>query len=889
MSIFRRIANVFSHSSVEREIDAELKAHIEMRIQDNIAAGMSPVDARRNALLRFGNPVVTKERVIAADVALVWKRVGRDARYALRQLRKNPAFSVTVVFSVALGIGANTAMFSVIRAVLLEPLGYGDPDRLVLLTEGATPIRFDEIAATARSYTGLGAYSGREDLAISGDGEPEMLKGSRVSGSFLDILGVRPLLGRGFFAAEDKPGAAPVAMISAELWQRRFGGELSIIGRSVTLAGTAYTIVGVLPARFQFPSAGTDVWLTRPSEWSVIDVKSRPISPSLHMFGRLRPGVSLQQASEELTLIDHQYDVAHPGMLDGGQRLSRLWNRAPDHVVLLKDQLVSDIRPKLWMLFGAVGFVLLIVCANIASLLLARATARSREFAVRAAIGAGRRRILSQLLTESVLLALMGGALGVALAEMSVRGIQGMKALNLPRAGEIRIDGGVLVFAAALSLITGLVFGLLPALYASKPDLAGVLRGSGEGVGSSGARRRFLSFPVRSVLVVGQVALSLILLIGATLLIESLARVYRVDPGFQPSNLLTMSIALSPTRYDTVDKRFAFYDGIIERVESLPGVSSAAIARTLPMSSWAGVPVEVVGRTEMKLNERPIAVFEEITPRYFQTMKIPLKRGRIFTAEDDAGAAPVVIIDEGLARHFWPQYPSGTDSLGPIGQRLQVGVHLPPMEIVGIVAETRQSGLDTEPRLGVYVASAQQASASGMLAVRTAGDPLLLANSVRSQILALDRDQPVSDVASMNEVVDASEGQLKAMMTLLGIFAGVATLIAVVGLYGVIAYSVAQRTKEMGIRRALGAERGNILSLVVGHGLRLALAGVLLGICGALGLTRVLQGLLFHTSASDPLTYAGIACLFVVAAGAAAYFPALRAACVDPMQALRNE
>jgi putative ABC transport system permease protein len=885
MPIFRRIANMFSRARVEREIDAELKAHIEMRTEDSIAAGMSAREARRDALVRFGNPVSTKERVIAIDAALVLGRIGRDIRYALRQLRKNPAFSVTVILSVALGVGANTAMFSVIHAVLLQPLGYGDPDRLVLVGNGATPIRYEEMSAAARSYTGLGAYSGREDLAISGDGQPEVLRGARVSGNFLDILGVRPLLGRSFYADEDKPGAPDVAMISAELWKRRFGAELSIVGRSLTLAGASYTIIGVLPARFHFPSTGTDVWLARPSEWSVIDATSRPLSPILHMFGRLKPGVTLQQANEELTVIDRQYDVAHPGMLDGSQHLARLPNRPPDRVALLKDELVSDIRPKLWMLFGVVGFVLLIVCANIASLLLARATARSREFAVRAAIGAGRGRILAQLLTESVLLALMGGVLGAAFAELAIRGIQGMKALDLPRVGEIHMDGAVLVFAAALSLITGLTFGLWPAFSASRPDLTGVLRGSGEGAGS-GARPAFLRFHARSVLVVGQVALSLILLIGATLLIESLARAYRVDPGFQASNVLTMRIAPSPTRYDTVEKRFVFYDAIIGRVESLPGVSSAAITRTLPMSGWAGAPVEVVGRPEMKLNERPIAVYEDITPGYFKTMRIALKRGRVFTAADNAEAAPVAIIDEGMARHFWPQYPGGTD---PVGQYIRIGSRSPPTEIVGVVAEVRQSGLDSDPRFGVYVASAQRSPESGMLAVRTAGDPLLLTNTVRAQILALDPDQPVSDVASMNEVVDASEGQLRVMMMLLAVFAGVATLIAVVGLYGVVAYSVAQRTKEMGIRRALGAERGNIVSLVVGQGLRLTLAGVVLGVCGALSLTRVLQGLLFHTSTTDPMTYAGIACLFVVVAAVAAYFPALRAASVDPMQALRNE
>jgi putative ABC transport system permease protein len=393
------------------------------------------------------------------------ERVCQDLKYAVWTMCKAPVLSVTIVLTTALGIGANTAMFSVIRAVLLEPLGYHDPDRLVLLTDGATPIRFDEMVASARSYEGLGAYAnGREAVALSDDGQPEVLKGARVSGNFLDILGVQPLLGRSFLSAEDKQGAPTVAMISAELWQRRFNGAPSIIGRSVTLAGMAYTIIGVLPPKFQFPLPATDVWLTRPSEWSILDPQSRRISPILHIFGRLKSSIDISQANAEVIVIDHQYDVAHPGMLDSDKSIARLWNRPPAHLELLKDQLVSDARSKLWLLFGAVGLVLLIVCANIASLLLARATARSREFAVRVAIGAGRRRIIEQLLTESILLSFIGGASGVVLAVLSVRSIRGMTALDLPRSGEIRIDGTVLLFAVILSLLTGLLFGLAPSL-----------------------------------------------------------------------------------------------------------------------------------------------------------------------------------------------------------------------------------------------------------------------------------------------------------------------------------------------------------------------------------------------------------------------------------------
>ncbi|MGC1782172.1 MAG: ABC transporter permease [Acidobacteriaceae bacterium] len=882
----RLLTQIFSRRQMTDDLSEEMRQHLEEKIEAFVAGGMAREEAVHAARRAFGNATLIEQR---SREIWMWpwiESLWADVKFALRQLRKSPGFAVTAILTLALGIGATTAMFSVIRAVLLKPLDYHDPDRLVLLSSSVTPIHFDEMISSARSYNGLGAYSGKEDLALSGDGQPEVLKGVRVSGNFLNILGIQPLMGRSFLPAEDKPGAPNVAMISVELWQQRFNGSPSIVGRSVTLAGTAYTIIGVLPRKFKFPFAATDVWLTRPSEWSVLDPQSRRISPILQVFGRLKPAVDIQHANAELTIIDREYDTAHPDMLDTDKSIAQRLNRPPTHLEFLKNQLVSDIQPKLWLLFGTVGFVLLIVCANIASLLLARSTTRSREFAVRAAIGAGPRRIVGQLLTESILLSLIGGCFGLALAELAVKAVRGMTVLDLPRSGEITIDGTVLLFAVILSLFTGLLFGSAPSLSASRPNLAGVLRGSGEGTISASQKPSFFHLNPRSLLVIGQVALSTVLLIGAALLIESLARVYRVDPGFQVSNILTMSLTPSPTRYDTEQKRAAFYNAIVERVESLPGIRSAAITRTLPMTGFGGSPVQVTGRPDMRLNERPIAIFQNITPEYFQTMTIALKRGREFTAHDDAASMPVAIIDESMARRFWPRYPNGPS---PIGQHLLIGAHSQPTEIVGVVTDIHQGGLDLEPRPGVYLSSAQQPPESAMLAVRTAGDPLSFANAVRNRILILDPNQPVSEVASMSEIVDASEDQLRVMMTLLGIFAGAATIIAVVGLYGVIAYSVTQRAKEIGIRRALGAPRGNILSLVVGHGLRVALVGILLGLCGAYVLARVLQGLLFQIVPTDPRTYAGIAFLFVVVAGTASYIPARRAASIDPMQALRAE
>jgi predicted permease len=574
------------------------------------------------------------------------ENVFADIRYGLRQLRRRPGFAAVAIVSLALGIGATTAMFSVIHAVLFKPLAYRESDRVVLIAEGATPIRSAELMAASRSYTELGAFAGGlEDMALSGAGEPEVLKAARVSANFLHILGVRPLQGRSFFPEEDKPGAPAVGMMSAELWRRRFGRDPSIVGKTVTLAGIPHIIIGVLPAGFQFPFSSADVWVTRPSEWSVISPQTRSISPILSVFGRLKPNLDIKQASSELAVFNRQYAKAHPEMLDAKPN-------STDPVRTLKDVLVSDIRPKLWMLFGAVGFVLLIVCANLAGLLLARATSRSREFAVRAAIGAGRGRIVGQLLAESFLLASVGGTLGIALAAFSLRIIRSMTFVDLPRTGEIRTDSTVFAFAAALSILTVVLFGLIPSFAASKPDLAGVLRGSGEAVSTTGANP-LLRFGLRGVLVVGQVALSIVLLIGATLLIESLAHLYRVDPGFQPASLLTMQIALSPIRYDTDAKKAAFYEELVTRAESLPGVRSAAVTLTLPMhDSWLGVPLDLAGRPPVKFNERPIAILETITPGYFRTLEIGLKRGRQFTEHDNAGSVPVAIINESLGGRF---------------------------------------------------------------------------------------------------------------------------------------------------------------------------------------------------------------------------------------------
>ena len=808
----------------------------------------------------------------------ILEAIWQDTLYAARGMRRNPLFAATAILVLALGIGGTTAMFTIIRAVLLKPLAYRNPNQLVRITGGATPTRFAEMKAGVRSFSAIAAFAGDESLTLAGGSDPEVVRGVLVSGDFLDILGVSPILGRSFLPAEDSPSGAPVVMISSELWQRRFHGDPQIGGKAMTLSAVSYTIIGVLPPRFQFPSPGIDVWMTRPSDWATMPAKSRVLSPFLTLFGRLKPGVSIEQANAEMAVVHRQYAMAHPAMLDAKPK-------SPMEVTPMKEQLVAGVRTMLWMLFGAVSFVLLIACANVASLLLARATARSREFAVRGALGAARGRLVGQLLAESILLSSIGGVIGVLIAAWCLRAIPTMTAFDLPRAGEIHLDWMVMGFAAVVSTGTGVLFGLAPSLSASQPDLIGVLRGSGEAASQGAPRRILVRINGRGLLVVGQIALSMVLLIGAALLIESVMRLRTVDLGFNPANLLTIRISLPISRYDTDEKKARFFQELIHQVGATPGVRSATAAMFLPMTGYIGSPVQDAGKPPLRLNERPIATLLVVMPDYFRTLNIPLRRGREFTDQDAAGSQRVAIIDETTARRFWPAYPAGLD---PIGQSLLIGgVNAQPVQIIGIAASVHQNLENSAWPETVYVPFAPSPPPFAMLAIRTEGDPLHFVKVVREQVRGLDRDQPISAIRTMDDLLDEEVGQRRLIVMLLGSFAGVALLLAVIGIYGVISYSVSQRFQELGIRRALGAGQGDILRLVMGQGLGLTLAGITIGIAGGLALTRVITKLLFHVSATDPATFFGIGALFVIVAAAATYIPARRATKVDPMAALR--
>jgi predicted permease len=726
---------------------------------------------------------------------------------------------------------------------------------------------------TARSFAGFGVFSRfTEDMALSGRGDPEMLKGARVSANFLDILGVRPVLGRAFIPEEDTPGGPPVAMISFRLWKRRFAADPKLAGKTALLNAVPYTIVGVLPAGFEFPVPELDVWVPRPAETSALPAHFWPFVATLKGFARLRPGAALEQARAEAGVLNRQYVTANPERLDSGPG-------AALRLVPLKEQLVADVRPILWMLFGAVGFVLLIACANVASLLLTRSAWRAREFAVRAAIGAARGRLVAQSLAESLVLAGAGGLLGMLLAKWSLAAITSMPAFTVPRAGEIRLDGTVLAFSVAISCLTGILSGLLPALQSPATNIANLLRESGATAGRAG---RAMSNS-RSLLVIGQIGLSIVLLIGAALLIESVAKLRSVNPGLQPANLFTARIALSPARYDTNPKILAFFDELLRRADALPGVRGAALALALPQSVAIRTNVQVGEQPEGDVSKWPMCQIQSVTPGYFHLLGIPVRQGREFDERDNRpGAPPVAIVNESFARLFAP----GGDNL--VGQVMREGMDRSGwMQIVGIVGDVREAGLAANATPEFYVTPRTHSSRTAYLVARTETDPLRLATAIRSQVLAVDRDQPISNIATMDQVIESSMGSRRLTMLLLGLFAAVALLLATVGIYGAIAFSGAQRTQELGIRRALGAQNHDIMWLMLGQGLTLALIGSALGIGGALVLTRVMQGLLFRISPTDPATYITVALLWVVVALAASYIPARRAARIDPAHALR--
>jgi putative ABC transport system permease protein len=803
-------------------------------------------------------------------------------RHAVHILAKSPGLTVVAATTLALGIGANTAIFTVANALLLRPLPYADPERLALISAPPSDERdtggllsypfFALLRDRNRSFSGVAA-STFEIFNLSGRGDPEQVRSARVSWNFFQVLGIQPMLGRAFVPEEDRPGGKDVVIISHELWMRAFAGDRNVIGQTVTLDSRSLAVIGVLPPRFAFPLIGmkTDVWAPRVYDLSLVTpARVNAGGPYFDVIGRLRQGVSREQAQSELQALYHQYRRDYPGNYDATLDASML-------VYNLQDQFVVNLRPTLVILSASVAFVLLIACANVASLLLARALGRKKEFAVRTAMGGSRGTLVAQLLIESALLAGAGGGLAILLGQAGIRFLSVLSQTTYPQIAAVRMDADTLVFTLAISLASGVLFGLAPALQLSKPDLNTILRNeSRTSAGHRGTRR------ARSLLVVAQVALSTMLLVGAGLLLRSFIRLHSVNPGFDPKHLLTMEITLPPARYPHRPEMIAFYRDLIRRVQTVPGVEAAALSTALPAFPTHQTPALFEGQPAVVLGKRPIVHIQQFSPDYAQALRVPLVAGRTFTDHDDAEAPPVAMVNQTAVGRFWPDQ-------NPLGKRIWVGSLAKPFEVVGVLGDVKNAGIGLAVNPEIFLPLAQLPWSLLYLSVRTEVPPANMTAFVRRELAGVDPDQPVARVMTGEELLDSASAQPRFTTSLVGLFSIVAFLLAVIGIYSVIAYSVAQRTQELGIRIALGATRGNILRLVIRSGVALTGAGILIGVAASLALTRFMASLLFQTSTTDLFTIAASAALFTAAAVLACYLPAHRATRIDPTDALRAE
>lgn len=801
----------------------------------------------------------------------------RDVAFGARVLIKNPAFTLAAILTLALGIGANTAIFTVTNALLLRPFPYRDPEQLVSLDVkdqtkefGGTLLRYELLRDRSQSFQSMAAWT-TDNFNLTGHGEPLQVPIARVSANFFSLLGVQPQLGRSFTEDEGRPEGKPVVMLSDSMWRTRFNGDRNIIGQTVTLDTTPHTIVGVLPANVQFPFVGeADIWSPRYFEFTLMTTQRLRMGVGyLGFLARLRPGTTLASAAAELAVLNRQYREQNPNAPDADPAV--VTTADP-----LRDLVVANVRGKVLMLSGAVAMVLLIACANVTSLLLSRGLTRRREIAVRTALGAKRSAVVQQLLTESMLMAGVAGVLGMGLSWAAIRALSTWGAGQLPPGVPISIDLRVLLFTLGLSLLTGIIFGTLPALQLSRIDLQATLRDEGRSSSAGPGRAR-----MKNLLVVGQVALSLLLLIGAGLLLRSFAQLLRVDPGFDAHNVLAMNVSLPTVKYAKPEQQIAFFDEMLRRVGELPGVRNAAMSATLPLTWKRITPVLPEGQPNVPLSQRPFIDIEAISPQWFQTMRVPLRSGREFTAADNAQSPKVLIVNETFARRFWPNQ-------NPIGKHVVMGRWPDPAEVIGVAADVKNKGLAQDTQAQLYLAFPQLPWGNMNLLVRTAVPPRSMTSAVRAQISALDPDQPITGIQTVDELMDTSRAQPRFTMLLLSLFSGVALTLAVIGIYGVLAYSVTERRVELGIRLALGAERADIVRLVLRQGLMLAITGVVIGLFTALLLTKLMSSLLYKTGTRDLETFVLMPLVFLGIALLASYLPARRATQVNPVEALRG-
>jgi predicted permease len=862
------------------ELDEDIREHIARETQDNIERGMSPEEARYAAMRKFGNVMQVKEE--ARDVwSRMWlEQLLEDIRFGLRLLRKNPGFTAVAILTLALGIGANAAVFSVVYAVLLRPLPYKAPSGLIVLHETTPRVgdvsvsyqNFFDWRAASHTFVQMAAVQS-VGFNLAGITQPETINGDAVSPNFLSMMGIRPFLGRDFDASEEKAGTAPVLLLSYSLWQSHLGGDPNVVGKTITLDGRSFTIVGVLPPNYRSLDMTdvmlpTGVWATNNAD----AIKERGDRGDMVVIGRLGPGVALGQARAEMEGIAARLAKEYPASND----------QFSVALQPIRQAFVGDMKTAILVLFGAVLFVLLIACANVANLFLVRGASRTKEIALRIAFGASRGRIIRQMLTESFILACFGGVVGVALALGGIRGMAQLIPADMLSGATVNLNSTVLVFVAGVVALAAFIFGLAPALHSTKPDVQSELKEGGRTSSGGVAQNR-----LRGALAVAEISLALILLIGAGLMMKSLYRLLQVDPGFRPARVLTMGMDLRTQQYSQDPAVLNFWQQLIDRVSALPGVQSAAVGSAIPLTNSHGrSDITIEGMALPTPGNYPHPDVHVVSPEYIATLGIPLLRGRTFMDQDNEKAPLAGMINAMVAHRFFPNE-------DPIGKRFMFGHPSsdPPKwyTIVGVVSDTRLYGLANPARLEVYLPFRQNPRNSMALVVKSGANPASLTSAVREVVQSIDKDQPVFAISTMEELVRNSVATRRMTLVLLGLFSGLALILGAIGIYGVISYSVAQRTHEIGIRMALGAPRGDVFRLVVGEGLRLAGIGIAIGIAAAFGLARLMSSLLYGISATDFETFMGVAVLLALVALLACYVPARRAMRVDPTVALRYE
>lgn len=871
------IKQVFSRARESGELSEEIHAHLEEKIEELVANGMSRQEASTAARREFGNVTLVEQ-----DSRAIWRWAGvenflMDVRYGLRILRKSPGFTVVAVLTLALGIGANTAIFSAVNAVLLRPLPFHDPQQVMVVWHTPPQKSFpgvDKFVVSPANYLdwqrenhvfsqmsamGFGSFN------VTGLGQPESVQGRGVSADFFPMLGVSPIAGRGFVAQDDQPGQAKVVVTSYSFATSHFGEVQNALGKTIKLDDKGYTVIGVMPPKFDFPFQAA-LWV--PNAWTDTERAVRG-NHSYIVLARLKPGVHKTQAQAEMDTISsrlaQQYATDDAG-----------WGAL---VLPVRDLVIGSIGPALLVLMGAVSFVLLIACTNVANLMLAKTLGRRKELAIRSILGASRGRVMRQVLIETILLSVIGGALAFLLAHFVVRAIAGFLGDQLALGIEIGLDRWVLAFTFTISILTGVLAGLTPGWHLTKTNLNDSLKqGLGKTSTDSGGLR------VRSVLVVSEVALSLVLLIGAGLMIRTLYFLRTADPGIDPHNVLTVPLAISQTKYAAGQPQANFYESTLELVRTLPGIVAAGAVDSVPLQGGSTQPAQVEGQPIQAMADQPEVPVRQISPGYLTSMRIPLEQGRDFTNADNAGAPRVLLVSEAFAKRFWPH----DNAVGK-----HVGLTFYPGQsfvVVGVVGNVKMDGLgSTRPVESIYGAMLQNPETQSVLTIRTAVPPTSLTSAVKAAVHRVDADEPVIGVLTMEDIVDQSLAQQRLSMILLATFAGLALLLAAVGIYGVQAYAVKHRVQEIGIRMALGAQQRDVFRLVVGQGFRLTALGIFIGLVAALGLTRLMSSQLYEMSPNDPVTFATVAIVLAVVAMAACYIPSLRATRVDPMVALRNE